>query len=474
MSREGTLFKNTALYFAGSLVSKLLGFILLPFYTHYLSPYDYGYFDLINTTMLLILPLVTFEINVGLYRYLLDAQNYEEQSKVVTAALTSTGRNMFIFTAVFILAVNIFAIKYAYLILLAIVTLIISDTWQQIARGLKKNRLFAISGVIYAFIMFASSIGLIAFFHMKIDGLLYSNIAAGLATFCYIEWKLKIVKWLKISDELRSMRNSLIRFSLPLMPNSLIWWLINLCSRYLIALYIGTAANGIYAVANKFPAIMILIDTIFNLAWQESAVTEYKSNDKDIFYTNMFNLYMKIYLSAMLILIPATKVLMKYMVDPSFYIAWKYTPLLFFCTVFASFSTFYGTGYIVAKETKGLFKTSLICLVVNLILSIILIPAFGLQGAALAVTVSFFIMWILRYREVKKYVTITIDFKSFFLLFSIIVVYIMLLFIDSVSLDLALIVLSFIICAVVNSEIVKQLWRFIMQRNKAANFSRGM
>lgn len=471
MSRETTLFKNTALYLAGSFASKLLGFLLLPLYTHYLSPYHYGYYDLIYTTLILMLPLVTLGINEGIYRFLLDARSPDEQSDVITATLTSTGRNLFVFAIITIVAVNIFEIEYAYLVLLVLVSSIISDTWQQIARGLKYNTMYSISGVIYTVFLFTFNIVLIAFLQMKIEGLLYSSIAAGLATFCYIEWNLKILRSLKITGNIKLMRNSLIRFSVPLMPNAMNWWLINLCSRYLIAFYIGTAANGIYAVANKFPSIMILLNTIFNLAWQESAVTEYSSEDKDVFYTNMFNSYMKAQLSAMLILIPATKILMKYMVEQSYYIAWTYTPLLFVCTVFTSFSTFYATGYLVSKETIGSFTTSLICITVNLVLSVVLIPVFGLHGAAFSSTFAFFVMWLLRYKEIKKYLTIKIDFKYFFLLSFLVAIFIMLLFVDSEALDYALIAIGIMISIVVNLKILKQIYRFIAKRYRKTVFS---
>lgn len=471
MSREATLFKNTALYLAGSFASKLLGFLLLPFYTHYLSPYHYGYYDLIYTTLILLLPLVTLGINEGIYRFLLDARSPDEQSDVITATLTSTGRNLFVFIIITCIAVNIFEIKYAYLILLVLASSIISDTWQQIARGLRYNTIYTISGVVYTAFMFAFNILLIAFLQMKIEGLLYSSIAAGLATFCYIEWNLKILRSLKITGNLKLMRKALIRFSVPLMPNAMNWWLINLCSRYLIAFYVGTAANGIYAVANKFPSILILFNTIFDLAWQESAVTEYKSADKDVFYTNMFNFYMKAQLSAMLILIPATKILMKFMVEQSYYIAWTYTPLLFICTVFTSFSTFYGTGYLVSKETIGSFTTSLICITVNLVLSFALIPVFGLHGAAFSSAFAFFVMWLLRYKEIRKYLTIKIDFKYFFLLSFLIIVFIILLFVDSEALDYALIALGVVISVAVNFEILKYIYRFVAKKYKKTVFS---
>jgi O-antigen/teichoic acid export membrane protein len=458
----------------GSFTSKFLGFVLLPFYTHYLSTDNYGYFDIINTTLILLLPLVTFEINDGLYRYLLDATTPEETSTILTAALSSTVRNLFMFSIVFIIVSLIFSIEYSYLILPALVALILSDTWQQIARGFRHNTLYSVAGVVYTFVMFTCNIVLLAVFHLKVDALLYSNIAAGFASFGLIEWKLKIFRMFKVTNGFKSMRKTLIKFSLPLMPNAMNWWVINLSSRYIIFSAIGTDANGIYAVANKFPSILILVNTIFNLAWQESAITEYSSGDKDSFYTKMFNLYMKVQLSSMLVLIPLTKLLMGFMVDPGFYSAWMYTPLIYISTIFSSFSTFYGTGYMVSKDTKGALTTSLICVIVNISLSIVLIPLFGLQAAAFANAFAFLIMWLIRYFQLKKYFKIRISFKTFFMLCFLISISIVLYYINSEPLCYAMIISGTAIFIVLNLKMFKKLLDMLSSKRKLFNLGQRM
>ncbi len=470
MSRERTLIKNTTLYMIGNFTSKFLGFLLLPFYTHYLSTDNFGYFDIINTTIILFLPLVTFEINDGLYRYLQDSKTSEETSDIITATLSSTLRNLLLFSLIFIITTSFIPIKYSYLILPALISLVLSDTWQQIARGLKQNILYSVSGVAYTFVMLSSNIILIAFCHMNVDALLYSNIAAGFTSFIIIEAKLRIFKRLSFSRSLKYLRKSLIKFSLPLMPNAMNWWIINLSSRYLIFCYIGSEANGIYAVANKFPSILILINTVFNLAWQESAIAEYSSEDKDSFYSKMFNLYMRVQLSSMLVLIPFTKILMGFMVDPAYFEAWKYTPLLYVSTIFSSFSTFYGTGYLVSKETKGALTTSMVSVIVNIGLAVLLIPLLGLQAAAFANAFAFLVMWIIRYVQIKQYFKIDVDFRVFFSLCFAILAFIGLYFINNSLVCYLLTAVGAIIFFVINRDMVKKLVHITTCRIKSFSF----
>lgn len=472
MSRERTLIKNTTLYMVGNFISKFLGFLLLPFYTHYLSTDNFGYFDIINTTIILFLPLVTFEINDGLYRYLQDSKTSEETADIIMATLSSTLRNLLVFSLIFIIITSLIPIKYSYLILPALISLVLSDTWQQIARGLRQNVLYSVSGVTYTFVMLGFNIILVVLCHMKVDALLYSNIAAGFSSFIIIEVKLRIFKRLSLSRSLKDLRKSLIKFSLPLMPNAMNWWIINLSSRYLIFCYIGSDANGIYAVANKFPSILILINTVFNLAWQESAIAEYSSEDKDSFYSKMFNLYMRVQLSLMLVLIPFTKILMGFMVDPAYFVAWKYTPLLYISTIFSSFSTFYGTGYLVSKETKGALTTSIVSIIVNIGLAILLIPLLGLQAAAFANAFAFLVMWIIRYVQIKQYFRIDVDFRVFFSLCFAILAFIGLYFINNSLVCYLLTAVGTIIFFAINHDMVKKLVHITTFRIKSFSFGK--
>lgn len=413
MSREKALVKNTLLYFVANFASKFLGFLLLPFYTHYLTKQDYGYYDLITTTVLMLVPILTLQLNDGIYRFLLDAKSSDEIAKVVTNSIFIALRNILIFCIPALIFIQFKTVDFGYLITVQIITAVLSGMLQQIARGLRNNLVFSISGILYTIVMLLSNIVLIIFAGMRVNALLYSSIMAGASVIIYIEWKLRLYKIFNIRNIDKSMQKLLVKFSIPLLPNSLNWWIMNLSSRYVINFYLGTEANGIFAVANKFPSVLMMLNSIFYLAWQESAITEYNSEDKNIFYTKMFKIYMKIQFSILLILLPMTKLAMNFMVNKDFHIAWAYIPFLYISSIFSSFSSFYGTGYLSSKETKGAFTTSVAGAGVNLISNLLLIPLIGLHAVPIANTLSFFCMWIFRVWQTRKYFNITIDKRLF-------------------------------------------------------------
>lgn len=402
-----------------------------------------------------------------MFRYLLEAKSDDEVSRVFTSTFLSTARNILVFTTVFILVNTVISIKYAILIVTQLIIMVIYDTWQQFARGMKKNSLFSLSGIIYTIVLFVCNILFIVILNMKVEALLYSNIIAGLAAIVLIELRIGVLRHLKIKRKYGIMQKELLRYSIPLMPNAMNWWIISISSKYLINHYLGTAANGIYAVACKFPSIVILFDTIFNLAWQESAITEYNSADKNVFYTKMFRQFMKLQLTAILILIPLTRLLMRFMVEPSYFIAWKYTPMLYLGTIFTSFSTFYATGYLVSKETKGALVTSLLCISINLITCITLIRTAGIHAAAIAGCMAFFGMWVLRYYQIKKYCSIEIDKKLFGMLSALIIMFIVIYYYtDSDIICAILTVFGIMVFALCNFDIIMHICSFINGRLK--------
>lgn len=411
MNREERLVRNTFIYIVGNFVSKFLGFILLPFYTHYLSVNDYGYYDIVTTTISLILPLVTLQITESVYLYVLESKNEEEQCQVISTTIYNLIKYLLIFNILYLLTIHFIKIKYEYLILLQIDITIFSTTWMQICRALRKNLLYSISGIVSTFVILVANIILIIVFKMKADALIVSNILSVFAVFVFLELKLKIISKIRIKAYNEKIKKDLLKYSIPLIPTGISWWLMNVSDRYLLTYFLGVDANGIYAIANKLPIIIVTFNNFFQNAWVESAVSEYNSEDRDVFFSAMFDRFMKFQLSLCGVLICFNKFIMNFLVDPKFYIAWRYMPCLYLAAVFTGFSAFAGVGYRCSKKTIGEFYTTLVGSGLNLIINIICIPLIGIQAAAISTMVSYFITWILRAIDTKKYYRIKIDYK---------------------------------------------------------------
>src|SRR5699024_3667120 len=115
----------------------------------------------------------------------------------------------------------------------------------------------------------------------------------------------------------------LTSYSVPMIPNSLMWWLINASSRYFILAFVGLSANGLFAVASRILSLLSIFYQVFNQAWQLSAIEEYENENKSEFYSTVFNnlsSFMLLGTSGLLIVI---KPIFDSFFAEEYFIAWK-------------------------------------------------------------------------------------------------------------------------------------------------------
>lgn len=466
MSREKVLIKNTIIYAIGNFGSQFLSFLLIPLYTSYLDLSDYGYFDLVSTTIALIIPLITFQLNDGLYRYLLEAKSSEEKTKYITNSIIIIIKNLVIFNICYIIFIQFKSFRYQYIILAQLNFNIIYGLYAQISRGLKENTIYAITGVNSTFITLILNIFFITVMKYSIGGLIISNIISSIVNILYLEYKIKIHRYIKFNMINKVIMKNLIGYSMPLIPNVICWWFMNTVDRYFLTINSGMQANGIYAISNKFPSLLIMVNSIFYLAWQESAISEYKSKDKNEFYSKMFNLLLVLQFTTVIILLAFTKVVMKYMVDDAYFSAWMFIPFLYFGAIFTAFSSFYGTGYLSSKETMGAFYTSISGAIINILLNIILIPIMGIQGASFSTMISILIMWLTRVWQTKRYFKIDICKRKFISLFLISIIYTIFYYLNIKVINYFMMISSLIIFIIYNKEFINA----IINGARKANF----
>lgn len=454
MNREKRLIKNTAIFAIGNLGSKVLSFTLVPVYTFYLSVSQYGYYDIISSTISLLMPLLSFQISDGIYRHLIESKTEKKKSFYISSAMFVLFISLIISNFAFVLLLHVHPIKYGLLILMQFDTNVFYTVIMETCRGLKKNVKYSVSGIINTLCILLLNIVLIIVFHHNTDALLISNTIANLIVILYLAFSAKIFRYLHASAISKVVIKLLLKYSVPLIPNTVSWWIMNVSDRYLINIYMGMDANGIYAISNKFTGILIALYSIFNLAWQQSAIEEYKSDDKNRYYSKIFNTMMIVETSSVILLIGFTRLIIRIMASASYYSSANYVPFLYLAFLFSSFSSYYGAGYITSKETKGAFTTSVIGGGANIAINLFLIPVAGLQGASLSTMVAFFVMWLLRVRQTHKYFKIKIRMRPAVLLAVLCAVSILLFYLN---LNYSLMVFSVCVFATFNFKYLRAL-----------------
>lgn len=407
--KKKNLIKNSIILIFGTTLPKIMLFITLPLYTFFLSKQEYGTYDIIMTLSTLIIPLATLQLHSSIFRYLIDTKKLSEQKKIISTALMT----IFFITLTLLLVAFCIPVVYNYEtkfnIYLYFAVNVIFQVFLEISRGLGKKKQYTLASIINACFIVVLSTLFMHNLNNKILAAFASINLAGIITIVYLLIVTKIWKYISLKYVNKKLLKEMLVYSIPLIPNSLSWWIINVSDRFIIKLMLGVEANAIYAVANKIPSIYSLFYNGFNLAWQESASLDSK-NDK-MYYQNIFASLSKFLMGGLLILISILPIIFKLLVIGDYNESYYQMPILCISLLFSSLSAFLGGIYIATKNSKKLGISSFLASLMNVIINFLLIKKIGLYAASFSTLVSFFILTLYRYYDIKKLCYLKINIK---------------------------------------------------------------
>ena len=410
MDRDKRLFKTTIIYFIGTFGSKLLVFFLLPLYSKYLTTEQYGSLNLLTNLLPLIGPIFTLQITDGIFRFLCTSQE-DDKSKYISNATFLMIIGMTIFMIIYIPITVILKFQNYTIFWLYFIMNYLAMFIQQILRGMKRNIDYSITGVLSTIIQLLFNIIMIRVLYEK--SILFATISGSTIILVYGIFRTRFFKYLNIKLISKSVLKEMLQYSLPLIPNQISWWFNDIVGLYFLRFFIGTSATGIASLSNKFPTIIATINSIFLLAWTESTIYEYKSNDKNEYYSKGLELFLICILLASCFLLPAVKVYFRLFINQKYSNSIFYVPIMFTSMIFNALAGFLGTIYTASMKTKNAFYTTFVAAVSNIVLAIALIPKFGIYGYAFANLLSYIIFFIVRKKSINKIVNIKEDIKKY-------------------------------------------------------------
>ncbi|MFB1437334.1 lipopolysaccharide biosynthesis protein [Latilactobacillus sakei] len=409
MNKYNKLLGNSVVFAIGNLGSKIINFLMVPLYTYALNKREYGSVDLITTTLSMLLPIVSLCVYEAVFRFVMDKS--EDKEKVFSSSFIVN-----LIVIICMLPVTLM-IRYEnkYIILFILIMQVYQALFAQYTRATGKLRVFAFNGILTSLITAILNVILMLMFDLGILGYLVSILIAIIVSNIYLAVRLKLWQDFSIKLVSTSLIKRMLIYSLPLIPNAFSWWLTSTSDRYLLLYFVGLSANGIFAVANKIPSLLSIVNSIFFQSWQISAVEEYENNEKSEFFSEIFEYYIQIFIIFTTLMIIFIKPFLTIIVSSDFYSAWEVVPALLIASMYSSFSGFIGTSYLAAKKTTGIFLTTFVGSVINIAIAFILIPKFGLNGAGISSAISFFVIWVYRMVDTKKFIDIRINWVKFIL-----------------------------------------------------------
>ncbi len=398
------LLSNTAILGVGTFGSKLLVFFMVRFYTACLTKEQYGTADIITQTANLLIPLLSAGITEAVFRFAMDRDT--DRKKVFTAGFFTILTGGMIFSALIPVLDHISFIQgYAWLVVAYTFFSCMHSLCMQFLRAQEKMKEFAFWGIASTAMTILFNLLFLLVFRFGITGYVMSVVLSdAIGTLCIFSVE---KYWKQISIKALSKRqlSVMLRFSIPMIPTTIFWWVTNVADRYMVTEMIGADANGLYAVAYKIPTLLILLSGIFIEAWQFSAISERGDAEHSAFFSTVFDSFQALMFIFGCGLTAFAKIAVRVMAaNAAYYPAWKYIPMLSAATIFSSLVTFMGSVYLVEKKSVLSFVTSMTGAVINVALNFLLIPRIGVNGAAIATFFSYFVVFIIRAVNCSRYI----------------------------------------------------------------------
>ncbi|MBQ7565295.1 MAG: polysaccharide biosynthesis C-terminal domain-containing protein [Lachnospiraceae bacterium] len=453
MGKYKYLANNIALFTISNFVSKILVFLLVPFYTNVLTTAEYGTSDVMQTTLLLLVPALT--INMGEAALRFGIERAEERPLIFRIGIKYIGKAQCVVLVLGLLAGWSSALLPFHLtweLIVFFILLFCTDSLYEymilFLQGCEAVRFVVIGSVFSTIVLICSNLLFLLAFRLGLPGYFISQILSYGLSFLlmiFLAGRKGRAADPEKTEAGRALEKEMLDYGKPMILYSTGAWINNAADRYFVSLLCGVAVNGIYGVAYKIPSILTVFQRIFAQAWQMSAtksLTEDEEQTREIpgekneaepvpegqestrpemakkqgksqtglkspeFYSRMYGAYLAFMVLGCGFLILIVRPLSIFLFRKDFFEAWRYVPPLLVSVVFGALTGFLGSICLAYKDSKAMGLATGIGAAVNVVLNALLIPKYQAMGAAIATAVSYFVMYGMAFFFVRWHVQI--------------------------------------------------------------------
>ena len=409
MGKYKTLAKNTGFVLIGTIGSKLVNIIMLPLYTFWLKPEGFGAIDTITTYSMLFIGFVCLCLPDAIFIFPYNSSNSKKKeyfsSGIIFSMIAIT------ISALFFCLVQFFLLKqkmhnvlsdYTWLIFWLMVTSYMQSYCQSFTRSLNKMMQYSIAGIVLTLSTALFSVLFIP--HLGLSGYALSLILAQLVAAIYSFVAGGCYKYIQFQGNSWSSVKEMLTYSAPLLPNGIMWWLVNGLNRPIMEHFLGLAAIGLYAVANRFTGMLFSLLSILSTAWGNSVLEEYGKPEFERFYNNYIKMLGILLFFGGYLMIIFSRSIVSIFTTSEYYDAYYYISPLMAGIIFSGMSGAVGGVFSATKTSKYFFYSSLWGGICSIITLIGLTSVFGLMGTCISVAFSFFTMFLSRTIYASKFV----------------------------------------------------------------------
>ncbi len=398
------LLKHSSIYGIGNLLSKLVAFALLPLYTRYLTPLDYGVLELVEITTGMIGVVLGIGIAQAMGRFYYESDKPGQRQHVVSAVYVIVGAAalfgflLFSGTAGWLAQIVLGSASYTKLFVVSFASLalgMVIDVGQVYWRVTQRSSLYIAISLLNLVVGITLNVLFIVYFEQGVLGIMY----AGLLTRCLIGIPMTVIiirrnglAW----DGL--LAREILRYSLPLIPSQLANSFTNYSDRYFILYYVSIQDAGIYAIANKLgTAVHMLVTSPFIMTFQPRRFEIAEQGDVRALLGKVYEYFLVVIVTIGLVLSVLIDEIMVVMTTPEFYRAGELVPVIALTMVILSMRYHFEFGILYSKQTKYYMYINIVVSVVHVLGNAALVYLYGLWGALYASLLSISLHSLLMY-----------------------------------------------------------------------------
>lgn len=400
-----SLISNTVIFGISTFGSKVLTLILTRLYTEILSPDAIALSVLLTNACNLILPVMYLGIAESVIRFAMD-QEYR-RADVLSVGILTVLLGWGVLWCFYPLTNNISDMEgYGWLISLYCISSAMRTVITGFVRASGLIRMFAIDGIITTATTLGFNLLFMIGFQMGSVGYVLGTVVADALSALSLFLILRLYRFVHIRGIQIGTIRDMLRYALPLVPTAVFWWITSASDIFFIKTFVSVGAAGIYGMSQRIPNLIMQISTFFTRAWELSAFTEYNKEEGERFFSNVFCSYYTFVFMIASLLIICIKPLTQLLLSAQYYSAWRASLFLILSVSFSCLVTFLGAIYNAARQNKMMSVTTFIGALLNLLFNWILIPKWQTVGAAFATFASYFIVFLIRAVDTRRYIRV--------------------------------------------------------------------
>ncbi|MBU0985587.1 MAG: oligosaccharide flippase family protein [candidate division Zixibacteria bacterium] len=417
------LLKHSAIYGMATGVQRMLGFVMIPLYTSYLAPADYGVMELLYMTTSLIEMVVGIGIAHGVVRFYFESDIQTERNKVISSAFLGMGGLLLPTVLLLIFSSSTLSFyvldsrEYTSLFVLAFASMglgMLNQVNLSYLRAEKRSLLVVASSVGQMLLNLGLNVYFIVVMDMGVAGIFWGNLISVAVTMAVVTPMVLRRVGIRFSFD---VVKGLVKFGLPLIPSNIANYIVVASDRWFIKEYVSISETGIYSLGYKFGSLVNnFVTSPFNQIYGPRRMELFRQDESHALFGRVFTYFVLIITVVGLGISLVSRDLVRLMADEAYWDAYKIIPLVTLAHIALAFFYHVNIGITITKKTKYFMYINVMNGLLNIGLNILLIPMFGIWGAAWSTLICYTFRSGLGYYFSRKLVNTVVEWTRVFVI----------------------------------------------------------